>query len=330
VHRIGLRALIADKVIEFRLENPPRLRRGASRYSIDYDRKEAERRLDRNVRFIERWRGDALVTPCLGPHAPDTLTTDILIECGRLAESLNVKLLMHVAQSIQELNQVESKSQGCSGSVRYLDRLGLLSPRLHAAHCVLIDDDELNAMETSGMSVAFCPVILTGCGMFPPVGAFLQKGIPLSFGTDCFSMNALDQMRYALYATNFTRGGSDPPLSAERLLRMATCEAAECVGLSDTVGTLEVGKRADILVLDFKDASVLASVNYAEAVAYYATSRNVASTIVDGRLVYHAGRLCLVGEDELYRDAKAAWQGWIGRNRPLLERSGLIRRVSAI
>jgi 5-methylthioadenosine/S-adenosylhomocysteine deaminase len=107
--RIGCRAVIADKIIEFTLDNPPRYDHSTQTYDIDYSRKEAEKRLAANVEFIEQWRGDSLVVPALGPHAADTLTTEMLQECARTAESLDVKMIMHVAQSAAEVAQVRRK-----------------------------------------------------------------------------------------------------------------------------------------------------------------------------------------------------------------------------
>ncbi len=325
-HRVGVRGVIADKIIEFTLDNPPRYDAATQSYTIEYKRAEAERRLAANVDFVERWRGDRLVTPCLGPHAPDTLSTEMLVECARTAESLGgVKMLMHLAQSAAEIAQIKRK--GYRGSIYYLDEIGVLSPLLQAAHMVYLDDREIEIAGASGMGMSFNPVIMMACHSFPKVDRLIASGIRMGMGTDCLSMDQLEEMRYAIYMANYVRGAEGFQLTGYELLRMATIGGAECLGLADEIGTLEVGKKADIIVLNLRDGQLVPNTNYFETVAYYAKSRNLSYSVIDGRIVYGDGKLKLADEDAIHEEGVRASREWLKHNRAILGRTGLARRL---
>lgn len=321
---IGVRGVVADKIIEFTLDNPPRHDSAAQRYVIDYRRDEAERRLASNLDFIGRWKGDPLVTPALGPHAPDTVSTEILQECARCAEELDVKMLMHIAQSRAEVEQVRHK--GFSGSIHYLSQIGFLSDRVQGAHMVYLGDDEIRIAGESRMGMSFNPIIMLACHSFPMIDKLSSSGVKIGMGTDCLSFDQLEEMRYTLYATNYLRGKGGYRLGAYDLLRMATIGGAEAVGLGDEIGTVEIGKKADVLVLDMRDAQLVPTTNYFESIAYYVKSRNVAYTIIDGRVVYADGHLQLVDESNIYERGVVAATEWLRRNQSILEATGVAAR----
>lgn len=324
-HRVGVRGLIADKIIEFTLDDPPRYDAASQSYTITYKRAEAERRLAANIDFIERWRGDRLITPCLGPHAPDTLSTDMLRECARAADSLDVKLLMHLAQSRAEITQIARK--GHAGSIYYLDAIGFLSPRVQAAHMVYLDDSEIDIAGRSGMGMSFNPVIMLACHGFPKIDRLLASGIRVGMGTDCLSMDQLEEMRYGIYMANYLRDENGFQLTGYDLLRLATVGGAQCLGLDDQIGTIEPGKKADLVVLNLKDGQLVPNTNYFETVAYYVKSRNIAYSIIDGRVVYANGQLTLANQDEIYTEGVRHARTWLRRNQRTLRRTGLLQRL---
>jgi len=323
---IGVRGLIADKIIEFKLDAPPLYNRTSQTYSVEFDRKEAERRLAANVDFVERWRNHDLVTPVLGPHAPDTLSTEMLRTTARAAEELGgVKMLMHVAQSRAEVAQI--RRLGYEGSIRYLEEIGFLSPLLQAAHMVYLSEEEIAIAGRSGMGMSYNPVVLLACHAFPQVDKLISSGIRMGMGTDCLSFDQLDQMRYAIYLANYLREDSGFQLSAFDLLRMATIGGAEALGLDREIGTIEVGKRADLVVISMRDGQLVTNTNYFESIAYYAKSRNVTHTIVNGRIVYADGQLQLAGQDAIFDNAERLARRWVGLNREFLDQRGIGTRI---
>jgi 5-methylthioadenosine/S-adenosylhomocysteine deaminase len=324
--RIGCRAVIADKIIEFTLDNPPRYDHSTQTYDIDYSRKEAEKRLAANVEFIEQWRGDSLVVPALGPHAADTLTTEMLQECARTAESLDVKMIMHVAQSAAEVAQVRRK--GFDGTLYYLDKIGFLSPRLQGAHMVFLDDEEIKIAGASGMNMSYNPTIMIACHCFPRIDQLLDSGMGVGMGTDCFNFDQLEELRYAIYMANYVRGDNGFQLTAYKLLRMATIEGARCLGLDDQIGTIESGKKADLILLNLRDAQLIPNTNVFETIAYRAKSRNLTHTVIDGQIVYADGKLQLADEDEIFDEGSRQAREWLVRDADVLEQRGLSGRIN--
>lgn len=322
---IGARCLVGNRINEFALDAPPRYDRAERRFELAYVREKAERSLSENVDFIQRWKGHHLVTPCLGPHAPDLLSTEMLEACANAADELDVKMLIHVAQSEAEVARVREK--GHRGSIHYLSEIGFLSPRVQAAHMVWLDDEEIELAATSGMGMSWTPTIMMACQSYAKVDKLIASGIKMGFGTDCFSMDVLEELRYALYSANYVHSANGFRLKSFDLIRRATLGGAECLGLADQVGTIEEGKKADLVVLNMRDAQLLPNTNYFENIAYRAKSRNVTHTIVDGRVVYANGELRLVDQDEIFDEARRASRVWVGRSRGVLEQTGVIERI---
>jgi 5-methylthioadenosine/S-adenosylhomocysteine deaminase len=324
--RIGIRCLVANRINEFANERPPRYDRESRAFELVYDRAKAERGLAENVEFIERWRGHPLVTPCLGPHAPDLLSTEMLQQCARAAEELDVKMLIHVAQSQAEIAEVRRK--GYEGSIRYLNEIGFLSPRVQAAHMVWLDDEEIEIAAASGMGMSWTPTIMMACQSYAKIDRLLASGLLIGYGTDCFSMDVLEELRYSLYSANYVRhANGDFRLKAYDLVSRATAGGARCLGLDDQVGTIETGMRADLVVLSLRDAQLVPNTNYFETIAYRAKSRDVLHTIIDGRIVYSDGQLQLTDQDELFDEATTAAREWVGRSRDILADNHVLERI---
>lgn len=322
---VGVRSLVANRINEFALDAPPRYNRRERRFEIDYVREKAERSLAENVDFIEKWADHPLVTPCLGPHAPDLLSTDMLLACAEAAEHHDVKMLIHVAQSEAEVARVREK--GYAGSIHYLKEIGFLSPRVQAAHMVWLDDEEITIAAESGMGMSWTPTIMMACQSYAKIDKLIASGIKMGFGTDCFSMDVIEELRYAVYSANYVHKANGFRLKAYDLIRRATIGGAECLGLGDEIGTIEPGKKADLVVLNMRDAQLVPNTNYFENIAYRAKSRNVTHTIVDGRVVYANGELQLVDQDEVFDEARRAARTWVGRSREVLEETRVIERI---
>jgi cytosine/adenosine deaminase-related metal-dependent hydrolase len=322
---VGARSLVANRIIGYAKHAPPVYDRAARAYSLDYDQAEFQRGLEENVAFIENWRGHRTVIPCLGPHTPDTLDTGMLVECARLAEQLDVKMLIHIAQSQAEIAQVRKK--GYDGSIYYLNEIGFLSPHVQGAHMVWVDDQEIEVAAASGMGMSWTPTIMMACHSYAKIDKLIESGITIGFGTDCFSMDVLEELRYATYSANFVRGEAGFQLKAFELLRMATVGGARALGLEAEVGTIEAGKRADLIILNLNDAQLIPNTNYFETIVYRAKSRNLTHTIVDGRIVYADGKLQLASEEKLLADGRQAAREWLHRSQDVLERTGVSSRI---
>jgi cytosine/adenosine deaminase-related metal-dependent hydrolase len=123
------------------------------------------------------------------------------------------------------------------------------------------------------------------------------------------------------------RGDSGFQLKGYDLLRIATVGGAECLGLANDIGTLEVGKLADLVVLNFRGAQLVPNTNYHETIAYRAKSRDITHTIINGRIVYQDGKLQLTDQDAIFDEGKRLAREWVRRNRPILDRAGVTSRI---
>jgi 5-methylthioadenosine/S-adenosylhomocysteine deaminase len=219
------------------------------------------------------------------------------------------------------------RRRGYSGSIHYLDAIGFLSPAVHAAHMVFVDDEEIAVAADRGVAMSFNPLSMLSCRCFPPIDRLRAAGLRIGFGTDAFTMDMLADMRPAIYVANLLAAPGAEPLGAHEVLRMATSGGAEAIGLGELVGTVEPGKRADLAVVDLHDARHAQVANVVESVVYYADGRNVTHTIVEGRVVYERDRLTLVDQEAVFADGQAAAAEWLRRNRGLIDRSALAARI---
>lgn len=326
VDELGMRALVSREINEFSAPMPVSYDAVTRKYSISFDRRRAEEGLAECIELIETWRDHPRVTPCLGPHAPDLLSGEMLQRCAETAEMYDVKMLMHIAQSQAEVQQV--RERGSAGSIHYLDSLGMLSPRLQGAHMVWLDDAEIAMAAASGMGMSWTPTIMMACQSYARIDDILRSGMNVGFGTDCFSMDVLEEFRYAIYSANFVRGlDSGFRLSAYELIRMATIGGATCLGLADTIGTVETGKLADLVVVNLDDPLTIPNTNYFETLVYRAKAHDVTHTIVNGEVVYADGHLCRADERELLQRGRSCATDWVGRSRRVIEASGTFGRI---
>ncbi|MFQ6086589.1 MAG: amidohydrolase family protein, partial [Candidatus Bathyarchaeia archaeon] len=191
----------------------------------------------------------------LGPVSVPLVSEDTLLEVEEVAEKHGLKINMHVAESIGELQEIKRK-HGCDGSIEYLNRLGLLSPRLVAAHCVHVSPREIDLMRMREVGVAHCPLSNAKLGDgIAPLADFLKAEITVGLGSDGpATNNCIDMFQEMKFACLLQRAAHCDPtvVKAEDVLRMATIGGAKLLGMDDEIGSIEIGKRADIIIVDFQ------------------------------------------------------------------------------
>jgi 5-methylthioadenosine/S-adenosylhomocysteine deaminase len=248
--------------------------------------------------YVNEWKNDSLITPAIAPHAPFTVSREHLQEVRRLADELHAPILIHVSETKNELQQVAEKQGGMTPGA-YLDSIGFLGHDVIAAHGVWLTPDEIRVFAAKGVGVAHCPesnqMLASGVA---PVVDLRKGGVNVGLGTDgpAGSNNNLDMMEEAASAARLqkvTRG--DPKaLSARDVLEMATISGARVLGLDQKIGTLEEGKRADVIVIDLQQPRSQPVYAVESAIVYAASGSAVTDTIVDGKILMRARKVLTV------------------------------------
>jgi len=233
----------------------------------------------------------------IGPHAPYTCSAETLLWAKEFAEKNDVILHVHVAETRRE--QADIQKQHGMRVVEYLDKIGALSKKLLAAHCVWLTKSEVTLLAKAGAKVAHCPVsnMKLASGGVAPLPEMFEAGIPVGLGTDGPASNntvdMFDTMKVCALLHKAHRW--DPTvLNAQKVLDLATIEGSRALGVEREIGSLEVGKRGDIILVD-TTAPNMTPIHGASTVisdlVYSATPANVDTMIVDGRVLMRNRRI---------------------------------------
>ena len=275
VHRAGMRAILGDTVIGFA--------------APDHDTPQAS--LAALDGFIQRWKSHPRVTPAVAPHAPFTVAPEILRACAELARRHAVPLLIHLAETAEEVDQI--KERYALSPTAHLQAIGFWGPRAVGAHAVWLNADDIDILARNGVGVIHNPEsnMKLASGTMP-LDELRSAGVPVGLGTDgAASNNDLDlfgAMTAAALLHKHAR--SDPTeLPATDVVAMATIDGARALGMASDIGSLSVGKRADLVVID-GDAPSMARYDPYSHIAYAARGGDVRLTVVEGKVLYRDGR----------------------------------------
>ncbi|MFZ3573568.1 amidohydrolase [Streptomyces sp. BH097] len=244
--------------------------------------------------------------PVMFAHSTYTLSPEQLVECFALAREFGALTHLHAAENAAEVAGVEV-AHG-KRPVELLESLGLLGPDVVLAHAVDLTGGEIAAIARAGASVAHCPVsnLKLGCGI-APVPRLLSAGVTVGLGTDgAVSSNTLDVLGAVRQAALVHKADGDPTaVGAEQAVRMATIEGARALGLGDELGSIEVGKRADLAVLDLNRPHLTPRHDPYAMLAYAAQASDVRDTVVDGRVLMRDRTLTTLDEGAVLADLEA-------------------------
>ena len=286
----GLRALCAQTVLKF--PSP--------------DAASFEDALARARDFIARWKGHELIVPAVAPHAPYTCTTEILRLCAELACEFDVPLHTHLAETTFEVEQ--SRHEHGMPVVPWVKKQRLFDARVLAAHCVHVDDGEIRTLKDAGAGIAHNPTsnLKLGSGVAPVV-KMLELGAAVGIGTDgTASNNDLDMFEEVRLAALLAKGMSGDPtaLPARQALAMATRIGARAMHCDTITGSLEPGKRADLILVDLEQTHNVPRFGrdpnavYAQLV-YAGKAADVTDVMCNGRWLMRDRRLLTIDEGAL-------------------------------
>jgi len=250
------------------------------------------------------WRGNALLTSSLAPHAPYTISNQTFEKVITYAEQLGLGIHTHLHETQGEIEQ--SIEQFGIRPLQRMADLGLLGPNLVAAHCVHLTEDELQLMHEHGAHVAHCPSSnLKLASGIAPITAMLKQGINVALGTDgAASNNRLDMFSEMRLAALLAKGqcADASAVPAEQALAMATINGARALGLDDKIGSIAIGKLADLCAVKISDPETLPCFDPISHLVYAAGREHVSHVWVHGELKYQK----LNGQDGIYANIEPA------------------------
>lgn len=267
------------------------------------DSKTSEEGLARAEKFLSDWSGHPRVTPSLCPHACYTVEPETWRRTMKLGERYGAPVQTHLAESPAEIAMVRERFG--TTPVRHLSGVGALTDRLVAAHCVCVDDEEIELLAQSGVGVVHCPEsnmkLASGVA---PVPGMLAAGVRLGLGTDgAASNNDLDMIGEMGSAARLHKVVTLDPTAApaHEMLRMATIGGARALHMEDRIGSLEPGKRADLIVLDLSAPAALPLFDPVSHVVYSARSDAVETVIVERKIVMENRRMRTLDTERIRR-----------------------------
>lgn len=258
--------------------------------------------IEESKQLTKTWHGRAggRVRCCFAPRFAVSCTKELLAEVAKLAREQNVMIHTHASENKSECALVEQESG--MRNVAYLNSVGISGPHVVLAHCIHLNDEEMKLLARTQTNVAHCPSsnLKLGSGI-ARVSELLTRRIPVSLGADGAACNnRLDmftEMRTAALLQKVTHGSEVLP--ALQTLRLATIEGAKATGLDAEIGSVEVAKRADLIIVNMDQPHTAPAADVVSALVYSSQSSDVLATIIDGRLLMRDRKLLMMNEADV-------------------------------
>jgi 5-methylthioadenosine/S-adenosylhomocysteine deaminase len=289
--RAGLRGVLGQTIIRFPVA----------------DAATPEEGLARTERFLTEWANDELIVPAVAPHAPYTLSPETLKASRALANRFNAPLLIHLAETRDEVSTIAAEYK--TSPAMFLDSLGLWNGRSLGAHGVWLTADDLTMLAARGVGLSHNPEsnmkLASGTAAVPD---WLTHGIRAGLGTDgAASNNDLDMFEAMRTAALLHKHATGDPraLPARQALELATRRGAEALGLGDRIGSLEVGKRADVITVSMASARQTPLFDPLSHLVYVTRGTDVTNTVVQGTVLMRNGRALTLDRAAVIAEANA-------------------------
>ncbi|MBP1918992.1 amidohydrolase [Youngiibacter multivorans] len=270
------------------------------------DSSEAYGGIEYAKRFISKWKGDSLITPAFAPHAPYTCDDQHLMEIKKLADELDVPITMHLSEMLHEMEEFDSKYG--KTPIKHLEDIGFLSERLIAAHLVYVDDEDIEVLRRNGVGAAHNVVANAKSGRkVSPAPAMHKAGMNVGLGTDGpMSGNHQDILSLLGYYTKIQKQAAldNRICPAVEAVELGTIGGARVLGMADEIGSIEIGKKADIIIIDTSAPNIQPIYDYYSAIVYAAHPHNVVMTMVNGSVLMSDRKVLVQDEDRLIDEVR--------------------------
>ncbi|MBS35697.1 MAG: hypothetical protein CMO26_07200 [Thiotrichales bacterium] len=278
---------------------------GMARGEYTYDDQRRIEQLAQATEFAERWHGRAngRIQALMTPNMTVTSSPELLRGCRTTADRLGLRLSTHLGWGPEEA-AVTRRLYGQS-PFEYMQCNGLLADDVIAAHCYLLEEHDKSLLADSGAHVAHCPLMNSVRGHIAPILEYRSRGIPLSLGVDNMFSDYFEVVRACVTMARIK--ANDPlALLAYEALEFATMGGARALGLDSVVGSIEPGKRADIMVVDFNRFGLQPMLDPVQNLVYHARRDDVVMVLVDGEVVVDSGQICSLDAQQLIDPAAMA------------------------
>src|SRR6266550_5646375 len=257
-------------------------------------------------RFVQKWKGHELITPAIAPHAPYTVSEEHLKAVRAFSDRTGAPIVTHISETKREVDD-SIKAKGAS-PIAYLNRIGFLGDRVIAAHVVWPSEEELSLLKKLGVGIVHNPQsnmkLASGVA---PVPEMLKDDLPVGLGTDgAASNNDLNLWEEMDTAAKLHKLISRDPkvVNAEQAFEMATIRGARALHLEKEIGSIETGKRADIVIVDLDDLNQTPYYNIYSDLVYATKAADVRTVVIEGRVVMRDRRLLTLNEETIKADAR--------------------------
>ncbi|HEX7722966.1 MAG TPA: amidohydrolase, partial [Pyrinomonadaceae bacterium] len=257
-------------------------------------------------KFVAHWKGNALIVPAIAPHAPYTVSEDHLKAVRAFSDRTGAPIVIHISETKREVDD-SIKAKGAS-PIDYLNRIGFLNNRVIAAHVVWPSEEELGLLKKLGVGIVHNPQsnmkLASGVA---PVPEMLKQDLPVGLGTDgAASNNDLNLWEEMDTAAKLHKLISKDPkvVTAQEAFEMATIRGARAMHLEREIGSLEAGKRADIVIVDLDGLNQTPYYNIYSDLVYATKAGDVRTVVIEGRVVMRDRRLLTLNEETIKADAR--------------------------
>lgn len=288
VDKTGIRAILTESVIDFPAPNSPT----------------PEQSLATSRSLLSKWKGHPTITIGISAHAPYSCSADLLQKSKSLADEFGVIYNIHVAETKKEVEMM-LEQKGMT-PVEYLESLGVLGDNVVAAHCVHLNDEDIQILANHHVGVAHNPE----CNMklasgVAPIPELIKAGVDVGLGTDGVASNndldMFDEMNTAAILHKLSK--NDPTvMDAKAVIRAATINGARVLGMDKEIGSLETGKKADFIVLDMQKPHAQPVYNIYSQIVYSLNGSDVETVVVNGRILMQDYKLLTLDEKEIIKN----------------------------
>ena len=267
-----------------------------------------EKQLEIATETIRKWHGSegGRIKCMIAPTTPFACSEELLLESEKMSDKFGLRLSIHISETPYEVKLVK-KEKG-RRPVEFLDKINFLSPKVLAAHCIWVSEKEIKILKEREVKVSHNPEsnMKLGSGV-APIPRMLKEGITVSLATDGAASNDNLDMFEAIRTSALLHklASQDPSvISAEKVMQMATIDAARAIGEENRIGSIEAGKKADLILINLKKPHLQPIHDVVKTLVYCANGSDVEMTIVDGKIILKNGRILGVNEGRIIREAE--------------------------